>query len=112
MLNDVCKILELSNQSDSFNSLDDDEKSGVDITDPHGRMQKTNVIAESGLYSLVLRSCKPEAKAFKRWITHEVLPTIRKTGSYGISPDLEARLEIAEAKLQIFEEHCPAKKIF
>lgn len=80
--NDVLRVLAVSNSKDALRTLDDDEKSGVDIIDPHGRKQKTNCISEAGLYSIILRSRKPEAKAFKRWITHEVIPSIRKTGGY------------------------------
>lgn len=80
--NDVMRVLEVSNSKDAIRTLDDDEKSGVDIIDPHGRKQKTNCISEAGLYSIILRSRKPEAKAFKRWVTHEVIPFIRKHGAY------------------------------
>lgn len=80
--NDVMRVLEVSNSKDAIRTLDDDEKSGVDIIDPHGRKQKTNCISEAGLYSIILRSRKPEAKAFKRWVTHEVIPSIRKHGAY------------------------------
>lgn len=79
---DVCRALEIQNHKDAIKRLDDDEKSGVVLTDPHGRPQETNCVTESGLYALVLGSRKPEAKAFKRWITHDVLPTIRQTGGY------------------------------
>ena len=78
---DVCAALEISNNRDAIGSLDDDEK-GVGITDTPGGRQKMAIITEPGLYSLVLRSRKPEAKLFKRWITHEVIPAIRKTGQY------------------------------
>lgn len=84
--NDVCRVLEISNPKDAVRSLEDDEKSGVDITDPHGRVQKTNCITESGLYSLIMRSRKPEAKSFRRWITHDVIPALRKHGAY-ITPE-------------------------
>lgn len=80
--NDVLRVLAVSNSKDALRTLDDDEKSGVDIIDPHGRKQNTNCISEAGLYSIILRSRKPEAKAFKRWITHEVVPAIRKHGGY------------------------------
>lgn len=80
--NDVMRVLEVSNSKDAIRTLDDDEKSGVDIIDPHGRKQKTNCISEAGLYSIILRSRKPEAKEFKRWVTHEVIPSIRKHGVY------------------------------
>lgn len=78
---DVCRALEISNSRDAVARLDDDEK-GVGSTDTLGGKQGMQIINEPGLYTLVLGSRKPEAKAFKRWVTHEVLPTIRKTGSY------------------------------
>lgn len=78
---DVAKILELGNPRSSIALLDDDEK-GVHTVDTPGGAQQLAIINESGVYSLVLRSRKPEAKAFKRWITHEVLPDIRKHGMY------------------------------
>lgn len=83
---DVCAALSISNNRDAVGRLDDDEKMTVDLTDSHsgvrGGAQKISVVNESGLYTLVLSSRKPEAKAFKRWITHEVIPIIRKTGGY------------------------------
>jgi prophage antirepressor-like protein len=79
---DVCAALDLNNTSMAVSGLDDDER-GVSEVDTRGGKQSVTVISESGLYSLVLRSRKPEAKQFKRWITHDVLPAIRKTGSYG-----------------------------
>ena len=77
---DVCRALGLGNSSDAIRKLDADEKDGVDLIDPIGRKQNTAIINEPGLYTLVLGSRKAEAKAFKRWITHEVIPAIRKTG--------------------------------
>lgn len=84
---DVCRALEISNPHDVIKRLDEDEKSGVDLTDPHGRVQNTNVVSEPGLYSLVLGSRKPEARQFKRWITHDVIPAIRSHGGY-LTPEL------------------------
>lgn len=81
VLKDVCKILELSNPSKVASRLDEDERSNFEL----GRQGKTIVINESGLYSVILRSDKPEAKPFRRWITHEVLPEIRRTGSYRLN---------------------------
>ena len=78
---DVCKALDIENNRKATNRLDDDEK-GVTLSDTLGGKQKLTIVNEAGLYSLVLGSRKPEAKAFKRWITHEVLPSIRKTGGY------------------------------
>ena len=90
---DVCKALELGNPSMTVERLDDDEK-GISTIDTLGGKQRMAIINEPGLYSLVLSSRKPEAKAFKRWITHEVLPNIRKHGVY-----------ITDEKLKLFAEH-------
>ena len=75
---DVCRALELSNPTIATNRLDEDERAKFNL----GRQGDGTIINESGLYSLVLGSRKLEAKAFKRWITHDVIPTIRKTGGY------------------------------
>lgn len=75
---DVCDILEISNPSDALKRLDDDERSRFNL----GRQGETNIVNEAGLYALVLGSRKPEAHEFKRWVTHEVLPQIRRTGGY------------------------------
>lgn len=83
VLNEVCAKLEIANPSDAASRLDDDEKDTIGITDSIGRSRKTTIINESGLYSVILRSVKPEAKRFKKWVTSEVLPSIRKTGGYG-----------------------------
>lgn len=76
---DVCDILELGNPRSSLALLDEDEKD-VHSMDTLGGKQEMTIISEPGLYSLILRSRKSEAKAFKRWVTHEVIPSIRKTG--------------------------------
>ena len=79
---DVCRALDVVNSRDAVARLDTDEKNTVVLTDgTPGNPQKT-VVNEPGLYTLILGSRKPEAKAFKRWITHEVIPSIRKTGTY------------------------------
>lgn len=78
---DVCDCLELGNSRQALERLDEDEK-GVISTDTPGGTQNMSIISEPGLYSLVLSSRKPEAKEFKRWVTHEVLPSIRKNGGY------------------------------
>ena len=80
--NDVCTILGLGNPSQASSRLDEDEK-GVISNETPGGVQEIVVINEAGLYNLILSSKKPEAKAFRRWVTHEVLPQIRKTGGYG-----------------------------
>lgn len=79
ILADICKTLELSNASIVANRLDEDEVTKLDLG---GQTGITNLINESGLYNVILRSDKPQAKQFKRWVTHEVLPSIRQTGSY------------------------------
>lgn len=78
---DVCEALSVNNASDAVGRLDEDEK-GVATVDTPGGSQLMAVISESGLYSLTLSSKKPEAKPFKRFVTHEVLPSIRETGQY------------------------------
>ncbi|QGZ16867.1 anti-repressor Ant [Mycobacterium phage Phaded] len=92
---DVCRALGIVNPSQAVARLDDDERAMSDI----GLPMSVNVVNEGGLYSLILRSDKPQAKAFKRWVTHEVLPTIRKTGGY-VAPELDLTdPDIALAKL-------------
>jgi prophage antirepressor-like protein len=86
---DVCAALELPDTHKAIARLDDDEKGRNSIPTPGGQ-QDMSVVNESGLYNLVLGSRKPEAKRFKRWITHEVLPSIRKTGSYGSGTSVAA----------------------
>lgn len=78
---DVCSILEIKNSRDAMSRLEDDEK-GVVLTDTLGGNQEVSTVNEYGLYSLVIGSRKPEAKQFKRWITHDVIPAIRKHGGY------------------------------
>ena len=83
VLTDVCRALEISNSRDMASRLDEDEK-GVAIVDTLGGNQSTIVISEAGLYRLVFTSRKPIAEKFKRWLAHEVLPALRKTGSYSL----------------------------
>lgn len=78
---DVCKALELGTTAKALGRLDEDEK-GMNSIHTLGGRQRVSIISESGLYSLILGSRKPEARAFKRWITHEVIPSIRKHGAY------------------------------
>ncbi|MBR1734746.1 MAG: phage antirepressor [Alphaproteobacteria bacterium] len=88
VLKDVCDVLGLSNSRKVAERLDDDEK-GVTLSDTLGGTQKTTIINESGLYKVILRSDKPEAKKFMNWVTHEVLPSIRKHGAYITSEKME-----------------------
>lgn len=83
---DVCGVLDIQNIRQNVAKLDDDEK-GVCSIDTLGGPQQMNIINESGLYSLILTSRKPEAKRFKKWVTSEVLPAIRKTGKYESTPN-------------------------
>lgn len=86
---DVCDVLEIVNATRSLSRLDEDELHSMKVTDSLGRPQETNVINESGLYSLIMTSRKPQAKAFKKWVTSEVLPSIRKHGAYMTDQVLE-----------------------
>lgn len=79
---DVCRILEIGNSRMAVERLDDDERITVSLTDGNRGNPNITFVSEPGLYVLVLGSRKPEAKAFRRWITHEVIPTIRRHGMY------------------------------
>ena len=109
---DVCRALELENTARSLSRLDDDEK-GVHSMNTLGGIQRMSVVSESGLYSLILGSRKPEAKAFKRWITHEVIPSIRKHGAYVTDKVLDQMEEhpewIPEYIQRLLDEKAKAK---
>ena len=89
---DVCEILEIQNTTQAIQKLDNDERSMFNI----GRQGESNIVSEYGLYNLILTSRKSEAKQFKRWVTHEVLPEIRNTGQYNSVPK-----DYKEALLQL-----------
>lgn len=108
--NDVCRALELDNSRQALSRLDEDEKD-VTLNDTLGGMQTMAIINESGLYSLVLSSRKPEAKAFKRWITHEVLPSIRKHGMYAVDELLDNPDIAIEALTRLKEERERRKEL-
>ena len=82
--NEVCKLLDIKNTSDAVSRLDDDEKGVSALPTPSGDQEKL-IISESGLYALIFKSNKPSAKKFRKWVTKEVIPAIRKTGSFGIN---------------------------
>lgn len=112
VLKDVCAVLGISNHKMTAQRLDADEVSLTDLTDSMGRQQETTVINESGLYNVILRSDKPEAKPFRKWVTSEVLPSIRKTGGYRmpkLSKEMQAlfllddRTQKQEARLTALE---------
>lgn len=82
VLKDVMQSLGLSNSTETVRGLEKDEFSTTELTDALGRPQSTYIVNEPGLYSLISKSRKPEAKRFKHWVNHEVLPQIRRTGGY------------------------------
>lgn len=94
---DVCSVLEHTNPTVALASLDEDERAKESL----GRQGETNIISESGLYALVLRSNKPNAKEFARWVRKEVLPSIRKYGMYALPKDYPDALRALAAS----EEH-------
>lgn len=98
---DVCQVLGISNHKDAVSRLDDDERKGVGITDPLGIMQTANAVSESGLYSLIFQSRKPEAKKFRKWVTGEVLPSIRKKGYYGVKKAAADFLDVRDVPYQV-----------
>ena len=113
---DICKALEIKNATDVAKRLDEDERTRLNL----GRQGETNFITESGLYAVILRSDKPNAKKFRKWVTGEVLPTIRKTGSYNKpmstaekikllaqgNEELNERVEKVEDKLDSLKTIC------
>lgn len=103
---DVCDILEISNPSDALKRLDDDERSKFNL----GRQGETNIVNEAGLYVLVLGSRKPKAHEFKRWVTHEVLPQIRKTGGYIPATDADDDMTILAKAVMIGQRTMEAQK--
>lgn len=114
---DICRALDISNPSKVAQRLDEDERTKLEL----GRQGETNFITESGLYAVILRSDKPNAKKFRKWVTSEVLPTIRKTGSYNKpmstaekikllaqgNEELNERVEKVEDKLDSLENDMP-----
>ena len=121
VLSDVCKVLELSTPARVAERLEKDEVSQTHTIDRMGREQKTTIINESGLYTVILRSDKPQAKPFRKWVTSEVLPSIRKHGCYGKpmttaeqiqilaqgNIELEHRVDKVEDKITNLEENMP-----
>lgn len=101
---DVCDILAIGNVSQAMTRLDDDERT---LISNEGHSVPINAVSEAGLFSLILGSRKPEARAFKRWVTHEVLPSIRRTGAYTVPESREQLLAraVLEANAAISEAH-------
>lgn len=100
VLKDVCDVINIKNPADTYNRLDDDEK-GVGLVDTLGGKQRMNIVNESGLYSVILRSDKEEAKPFRRWVTADVLPTIRKHGAYLTPEKIEQALLDPDTIIQL-----------
>lgn len=98
---DVCDILEIKNVTQAVQRFEEDERSMFNI----GRQGNTNFINESGLYTLILRSDKPEAKPFRKWITPEVIPAIRKTGKYEEKPMTSAQYLLQQAQWMVEAEN-------
>jgi prophage antirepressor-like protein len=114
---DIAKILEIKNISDAVSDFDKDEVSSfkLDTFNPDGSFNKqANLLflAESGLYSLIMRSRKPVAKPFQKWVTKDVLPTIRKTGSYSIEKKVEVEKLTPQKSLEIVENGIQLLKKF
>lgn len=108
ILSDICRILELSNPSRVADRLDDDEKANFELGLSGGA---TNIINESGLYSVILRSDKPQAKPFKRWVTHEVLPSIRRTGSYAVPQAHTSEFESLSRRIEVLEQDALRRRV-
>ena len=104
ILADVCRVLDIKNPSDTASRLDSDELGLTEVVDSKGRRKKANIINEPGLYNVIMRSDKPEAKDFKRWVTHEVLPSIRRTGAYTSPAMTPAQLLAAQAQVLVVME--------
>jgi prophage antirepressor-like protein len=101
---DICKVLELSNITETLKRVDEDELSITEVIDSLGRRQQVYIVNEAGLYNLILLSRKSEAKKFKRWITHEVLPSIRKHGAYLTPEKIEEVLLNPDTIIQLAQQ--------
>lgn len=104
VLKDVCEVLGIADHKVTARRLDADEVCQTPLTDSMGRQQETTVINESGLYNVILRSDKPEAKPFRKWVTSEVLPSIRKHGAYMTSETLQAAILNPDTMIQLCQQ--------
>lgn len=115
VLADICRELELSTSARVAERLEKDEVSQTHTIDRMGREQKTTIINESGLYTVILRSDKPQAKPFRKWVTSEVLPSIRKHGAYMTEQTLERALTspdfLIELATQLKAEQAQRKQL-
>ncbi len=104
VLKDVCTVLGLTTPARVAERLDGDEVSQTHLTDSMGRKQETTVVNESGLYHVILRSDKPEAAPFRKWVTSEVLPSIRKHGAYMTPETLQAAILNPDTMIQLCQQ--------
>lgn len=104
VLKDVCGVLGISHITDTAKRMDEDEVGQTEVIDSVGRKQQTYIINESGLYNVILRSDKPEAKLFRKWVTSEVLPTIRKHGAYMTPETLQAAILNPDIMIQLCQQ--------
>lgn len=102
VLKDVCEVLGLGSPHKVAERLDEDERNQIPVIDSIGRKQEMSVISESGLYNVILRSDKPEAKPFRRWVTGEVIPSIRKHGVYATAETAEKLINDPDFLIQTF----------
>lgn len=113
VLKDICKLLSIENHKNITKRLEEDEVGTFELPHPQSKEKKLEMLCvnESGLYSVILRSDKPEAKAFRRWITHEVLPEIHRTGGYNaISAEILEDSSLTAASKTIFMYLCRCAK--
>ncbi len=104
VLSDVCRVLGLSNPTKVANTIDKDDLTIIQVTDNLGRIQKVNAVNESGLYQVIFQSRKSQAKKFKKWVTSEVLPAIRKYGLYATDEVIEKTLNNPDFMIKLLEE--------
>lgn len=107
VLKDVCDVLELSNSRIVADRLDEDERRKFDLP----RQGETWFINESGLYNVILRSDKPQAKPFKRWVTHEVLPSIRQIGSYSTLQASVSDFDSISSRIEVLEKEALLRRV-
>lgn len=100
---DVCAALELGNVTNALKRLDEDELALISIKGFARGNDLVNLVSEPGLYSLILGSRKPEARQFKRWVTHDVLPSIRKTGSYSLKRQVPFDRQLARCQSLVLQ---------
>lgn len=113
VLKDICKLLSIENHKNITKRLEEDEVGTFELPHPQSKEKKLEMLCvnESGLYSVILRSDKPEAKAFRRWITHEILPEIHRTGGYNaISAEILEDSSLTAASKTIFLYLCRCAK--